>query len=888
MIGVSDADKPDKLARYRQKRDPGRTTEPFAPEPLPSAKPGGAGAGATWGGAFVVHEHDATRKHYDLRLEVGGVLKSFAVPRGPSLDPEEKRLAVETEDHPFEYLEYEGVIPERNYGAGAMIAWDLGRVRYLEQSAEDGLKKGKVDFELQGYKLRGRFALVLTSGRKGEAVRQRQWLLLKKRDAHARPGSDILEDLQASVLSGLKVSELEGAAERAQGLEREAHELGATKRSVDGASLVPMACATEGAPLESPDYLYELKLDGVRILADKRGDEVALYYRKGRVGTAGYPDVVRALRALPFERLILDGEIIAFDETGRPNFQRLAQRFQAARPRDVERAMRVVPVSFVAFDLLALGAQDLSKLPLVERKQLLKRALPSRGVVSALDHIEDDGRALYEFCRVQRLEGLVAKRKASPYRVGPKASNDWVKVKADREDDFVVIGYTRGNVGRELGALDLASYRGDQLVSRGKVGSGFDGPTLELLIKELEKRRVKSTDVSGELTPAPRGRTFVRPDLVVNVRYTGFTDDAHLRHPVYRGLRADVAPRDCTAGPHLPLEQALPEVAPAAADEPRKAPGEPAKLVAGGPGKAAAAKRRVSISNPKKVFWPQEGYTKFDLCHYYESMADVLLPLLRERPVILVRYPDGIEGKSFYQWNAPQGTPSWVRTVKVRWEDRDNKEVELFLIDELDTLLYIANLGCIPLHILAARMGALSTCDFFTVDFDLGGQPLSHAITLARELKQLLDQTGLRGYPKTSGQSGLHVLVPLGPAIGFDTARALCELLGTLVAARHPTLATVERNKSRRGPRVYVDTGQTGTLRAIVAPYSVRAYPGARVSTPLTWDEVSFALEPARFTIFTVPERVATIGDPMADFLEQTPDIPSVVEALRARLPTGR
>ena len=225
-----------------------------------------------------------------------------------------------------------------------------------------------------------------------------------------------------------------------------------------------------------------------------------------------------------------------------------------------------------------------------------------------------------------------------------------------------------------------------------------------------------------------------------------------------------------------------------------------------------------------------------------------------------------------------------MRTVKVRWEDRDNKEVDLFLIDDLPTLLHIANLGCIPLHILASRMGALSTADFFTVDFDLGGQPLTHGITLARELKTLLEQTGLRGYPKTSGQTGLHVLVPLGPAIGFDTAKALCELLGTLVARKHRDFATVERNKSKRGPRIYVDTGQTGTLRAIVAPYSVRAYPGARVSTPLTWDEVSVALDPARFNIFSVPERVLEVGDPLSDFLKQTPDIPAVVEALSARV----
>ncbi len=875
MNGVSNGDKPDGLATYRKKRDPGRTNEPFAPEPLDS-KAGRAGRSETWMGAFVVHEHDASRRHYDLRLEVAGVLKSFAVPKGPSLNPGEKRLSVQTEDHPLEYLDYEGIIPEKNYGAGAMIAWDLGRVRYLEQSAEAGLEKGKLDFELQGHKLRGRFALVLTSGRGGERVRQKQWLLLKKRDAFAREG-EVVDELPASVLSGLRVSELASAQSLSEALSAEARAAGAVARPVVAASLVPMVCSTDEVPLASASYLYELKLDGVRMLVEKRGEDVAMYYRKGRVATGSYPDVVRAMRALPFEHVLLDGEVVAFAENGRPDFQRLAQRFQATRPRDVAQVARTVPVSFVAFDMLALSDLDLTALPLVQRKALLKKALPQRGVVAALDHLEGDGRALFEFCRTHQLEGIVAKRRESRYRPGPKASRDWTKIKVEREDDFVVVGYTRGNVGRELGALDLGSYVDGKLVSRGKVGSGISAKTQALLLTELSKRKVERPQVTGELMPAPRGRTFVAPELVVNVRHSGFTHDGNLRHPVFTGLRVDVAPTDCTAAPR-PNVEAL-----------RGAETDARAVEQAAPSRPSVSKRpRFVLSNPKKVFFPGEGLTKADLLHYYEAMAPYLLPLLRERPVILVRYPDGIEGKSFYQWNAPHGTPSWVRTIRVKWEERGDKEAELFLIDELDTLRYIVNLGCIPLHILASRVGQLATCDFLTIDFDLNGQPFSHAITLARELYALLEHTGLKGYPKTSGQTGLHVLVPLGSGVNFDTARALCELLGSLVAIRYPELATLERTKSRRGPRVYVDTGQTGTLRAIVAPYSVRAYPGGRVSTPLTWDEVSFALEPARFTLSNVPDRVEQIGDLMGDFLEQKPDIVRVVEALKTRLPARR
>jgi bifunctional non-homologous end joining protein LigD len=878
MIRVPDRDKPKgSLAKYRQKRDPGRTNEPFEAEPLASSK--GAQNTGTWEGAFVVHEHDASRHHYDLRLEVAGVLKSFAVPQGPSLDPKDKRLAVETEDHPMMYLDYEGVIPDGNYGAGPMIAWDTGRVRYLEHDAETGIEKRKIDFELYGYKLRGRFALVLTSGRKGEVVKQRQWLLFKKTDIHARAGSHIVEEAPQSVLSGLLVGELERAGERARSIEAKARALGAKPNKLDARSVVPMAATNAEVELQSPQHLYELKLDGVRIVAHKQGDEVVLYYRKGRAATASYPDVVRAIRALPVERLVLDGEIVAFDNQGRPDFQRLAHRFQATRAREVQRAMLAVPVSYVVFDALAVGDADLTSLPLVTRKEILRELVPERGMVRSLDHIEDDGRAMFEFCRTHRLEGVIAKLKRSSYRFGPRATGDWVKVKADREDDFVVVGYTKGKTGRAIGALDLATYDDGQLVSRGKVGSGLDGDTIDLLLAQLEKMRVQKTTVQGTMLPAPQGRTFVRPELVVNVRYSGFTDDGHLRHPVYRGLRVDVSPRDCTVKPHEGVESLLEEArkeGPVEVPEQRPAPVATPK---------AQPARRAKLTNPDKVFWPVEGYTKRDLWNYYEAVAPALLPFLRERPVILVRYPDGVEGKSFYQWNAPKDTPSWVRTVKVRWEDRENKEAELFLIDDVDTLLYIANLGCIPLHILASRMGTLSTCDFLTVDFDLNGQALAHGITLARELEKVLAQIKLKGYPKTSGQTGIHVLVPLGPNVSFTTACALCDLLGSIVQARHRDIATLERRKEKRGPRVYVDTGQTGTIRAIVSPYSVRAYAGGRVSTPLLWDEVGFALDPSRYTMFSVPERVAEIGNPMQDFLEQTPNIEAVVAALAQMLP---
>jgi len=873
MIRVSESDDPAPLEKYRRKRDPGRTNEPFSPEPATSGASVQRSAPRDQTGSFVVHEHHATRRHFDLRLEVSGVLKSFAVPRGPTLDPDERRLAVQTEDHPLAYLDYEGVIPEANYGAGPMIVWDTGLVRFLEQPPEQGLRRGKLDFELHGYKLRGRFALVLT--RDKEAPRgakpreQPHWILLKKRDAHAMAKREITEELPVSVLSGLRADELVAARERAQALADEARANGAEVRALNPRTLVPMACGTGQPKLESRAHVYELKLDGVRILAEKHGDEVRLFYRKGRTATAAYPEIVRALKALPPAHLVLDGELVAYDEQGRPDFQRLAQRFSISRSDEIRRAMQTTVVSYVAFDLLALEGLSLLALPLVTRKSLLSRLLPPRGPIRALDHIEGDGTALLAFCREQRLEGVIAKRADGPYRPGPHGGSDWLKLKCEREDDFVVVGYVRGQGGRLLGALDLASYEGARLVTRGKVGSGFDEATLALLLRQLDARRSEACAAEGQLVAAPRGRVFVRPELVVNVRHVGFTRDGQLRHPVFRGLRADVAPGECTARPPRERGEAL--------VLPDELPSEPASC--------PLERGRARITNPQKIYWPDEGYTKGEMCTYYEAIAPVLLPFLRDRPVILVRYPDGIAGKSFYQWNAPKDTPSWVRTVRVQWDERDGKEVDLFLINDVDTLLYVANLGCIPLHILAARVGALAECDFLTIDFDLNGRTLPDAITLARELHTLLERLTLQGFPKTSGQTGLHVLVPLGAHVPFETARTLAELLGRLLVARHPVLATMERMKAKRGARVYVDTGQTGTIRAIVAPYSVRAYAGARVSTPLTWDEVGFALDPARYTMASVPARVVQFGCPMAGLLTAAPNLPRAIEALSKLLP---
>jgi bifunctional non-homologous end joining protein LigD len=863
------------LEDYRRKRDPERTNEPFAAEPVRSE----ADREGTFRGAFVIHLHDATRRHYDLRIELGGALLSFAVPKGPSLDPREKRLAVQTEAHPLDYIDFERVIPDGNYGAGAMIAWDRGRVRYLESSAEKGIENGKIDFELAGQKLRGRFALIRTSGRKEPLakVKQPEWLLVKKKDAFSREEGDVLIDEPESIFCGLTVDELPRAKEIAAAQEEMAAASGAPIGTVLGKRITPMLCALEGAELSDARYLYELKLDGVRIIADRNHEQVGLSYRTGRPATASYPEVADAMKRLSADRIVLDGEVIAFDEKGKPDFQRLARRIHAMRPTDVRYAALAVPVTYLVFDILALGERDLRPLPLSTRRELLSNLVPKRGTIRLLDAVEGRGDMLFEFCRQNGLEGVVGKCMDAPYREGPQRYSDWVKFKCERDAEFVVVGYTVGTGGRaRLGALDLAAYEGEKLVVRGRVGSGIAEKTIDGLLPRLQALAVKSAPAEGPWESAPRGRIYVKPEIVVSVRYAGFSDGGRLRFPVFRGERSDVDPKTCTTGAHLEDDDGVFAAALPAAEE--NAP--------------EIADRRAQLTNQTKVFWPDEGYTKGDLCDYYAAIAPALLPYLKDRPVVLVRYPDGIAGKSFYQWRVPPMAPKWVRSFPVRALEEDGKEKTTFIVDDLDTLLYIANLGCIPLHVLAGRVQSLDLCDFLTIDFDLADSDraagtMRGAIVLARALKEVLDEIGLDGFPKTSGQTGLHVLVPMGPGVGFETAKMLAELLGRIVQSRHPDIGTMERVKEKRGDRAYIDTGQTGRSRTIVAPYSVRAYPGARVSCPLSWEEVSFALDPKRFTIFTVLERFERSGDPMKRLLVQRPDIPKAVEKLAGLLPKG-
>jgi bifunctional non-homologous end joining protein LigD len=826
---------PAPLDDYRKKRDPARTPEPFGP------------ARDNEGRMFVVQKHAARRLHYDVRLEMDGVLKSWAVPKGPSLRAEEKRLAVHVEDHPVEYADFEGIIPAGNYGAGAVIVWDRGWYRLVKEGTPAAqLTAGRLEIELFGVKLRGRWTLARMGGK------SKEWLLLKKADEFVA-ADEATDRFPESVLSGLTVEEVRDGSTRLTTLA--ARLASAPAGEVDAATQSVMLASPAARPFSDARWLFEIKYDGVRVLAAREGARVALYGRAGQDFTSRYSEVVTALRALPLTRFVLDGEVVALDEAGRPSFQRLQNRMHLTRPADVERERSTVPVSAVFFDALALEGRDLRRLPLLERKACLALAVPARGVIRYGDHVVERGEAFYEAAAEQRVEGILAKRVDSRYTGG--RTREWLKIKCHRRQEFVIGGWTDPQGARGLfGALHLGVYEDGRLVYVAKVGTGFDEATLRRVWERLQPlARPTSPFATG--TPTGRRHHWVEPSLVCEVRFTEWTDEGGVRHPAFLGLRDDKRPEDCrreedvTAGSPADVSDAPPPV----------------------------SDRVVTLTNPTKIFWPDEGYTKSDLVAYYERMAPWLLPYLRERPLVLARYPDGITGKSFFQKDAPEWAPEWIRRERIhaRGVERD---IDYFVVDDVESLRYVANTGTIPLHLWASRVGTLERPDWLVLDLDPKGAPFTDVEKVALALRAILERLELVGYPKTSGATGLHVLLPLGARYSYEETRTFARLLATLVVEAVPAISTIVRGIQARGGKVYVDFGQNGPGQTIVAPLSVRPLLGAPVSCPLGWSEVTARLDPGRFTIRTAPARLDRMGDPMAPVLGPGVDIAAALARL--------
>jgi len=857
----------DPLVRYRDKRTAGETPEPGVARS--SDRTAAEASGGAGGGLFVIHKHAASRLHWDLRLELRGALTSWAVPKGPSLDPDEKRLAVHVEDHPLEYVDFEDVIPPGNYGAGPMIVWDRGDWVALDDP-ETGLVDGKLLFELRGHKLRGVWTLVKIKKAENE------WLLIREKRTLTREELSLAAEADAavpqqSILSGLTVEELGDGVDRGEELERLAAVAGAPRRAVRGERVKVMLAHTAEAPFTDPEWLFELKLDGYRMIASREGHVCRLYTRNGNDATTWFPELVRSLRALPVDDFVLDGEVVMHDEAGRPSFQRLQRRARIRRPIDVKRASLRQPSTFYAFDLLGVMGRDLRSVPLEDRKSVLRALLPPAGPLRFVDHFAGVGEALYEQVTSMGLEGIVAKKSSSRYRAG--RSRHWLKIRATRSADVVVVGFTEPKGGLEgLGALHVAGLEGQRLVYLGRVGSGFTAADRRALRSRLE---AIETDAPAAEQTLPEGSDhWVRPELVAEVRFLERTEDGLLRQPVYCHLRDDKPPAECEAPPR--------RSGPGADGEERDFEADAAAgPVAGG---VADERGDPPLSNPDKVFWPDEGYTKQDLFEYYRAVSPWLLPYLADRPLVLTRYPDGIDGKSFYQKNVPVSTPEWIRTERVESQDGE-KAIEYFVADDRASLLYLANLGSIPLHVWASRVGSLDRPDWCILDLDPKGAPFSHVVRIARILHDLCEDIDLPNYVKTSGSTGLHVLVPLGRSFDFEQSRTLGELLARVALAEAGDIATIARALEAREGKVYIDYLQNRRGQLLVAPYSVRPVPGASVSTPLEWHEVNRGLDIHKFTIRSIPKRVARKkSDPLRPVLDEAPDLPAVLARLASRM----
>jgi bifunctional non-homologous end joining protein LigD len=664
-------------------------------------------------------------------------------------------------------------------------------------------------------------------------------------------------------------------------LRKAIEESGAIHSRVDPRTIEPMHAESADEAFTREGWIFELKLDGYRLIASKSKGEALLLTRNGNDYTAVFPEIARAVRALPVDECIVDGEVVVSDAKGLPSFAMLQRRGRLTSAIDVKRAAVELPATFFAFDLLAYEDFDLRPLPLSQRKRFLRAVVPKLGPLRALDHIETAGEAFMKSVTDMGLEGIIAKKADAPYRKGRSAQ--WLKIKAEKTGDFVIVGFTEPKRSRaHIGALQLADRVNESLVYAGRVGTGFNDSLLGELKKLLDPIVRRDPLCEGPCTapgleplasdaiPETNTTTWVEPVHVCEVRFREWTPDGLLRHSAFLRMREDKRPDECE-------RQAWSSNLTKGTD-PAGSTGEPPSLAF--PPPKLTVQKTVAFSNLKKVFWPAEGYTKGDLIEYYRAISPWLLPYLKNRPLVLTRFPDGIDGKSFYQKDAPEFAPEWMRTVPI-WSEETQRDIRYFVCDDVESLLYVANMGSIPLHIWASRMGSLELPDWCVIDLDPKEAPFSDVIRVAQVLHRICDEAGLPNYVKTTGKTGLHVLLPLGRQFTYEQSRTIGELLARLVIRELGEIATVTRHVTKRGDKVYLDYLQNRHGQTIVAPFSVRPLPGATISMPLQWDEVNQSLDSKAFTIRTAIERMERLGaDPVLPVLDAKPDLVRVLEQL--------
>ena len=814
-----------------------------------------------------MQKHDATRLHFDFRLELDGVMKSWAIPKGPSLDPAVKRLAVRVEDHPIEYNRFEGVIPEGGYGGGPVIIWDRG-TWIPEEDARQGYRKGTLKFRLEGEKLGGSWVLVRTRQTQGT---KEQWLLIKHDDDEARPGAriDIVNRRPESVVSGRTVEEVGPSFHRvaAGGRSRKAaprpEALREARRAPLPKTLEPELATLVASSPAGDDWLHEIKLDGYRALCRIDRGRARLFTRRGNDWTATFAPIARAAAALPVRSAWLDGEIVVVGKNGVSSFGELQKALGDDRGRS--------RLLYFVFDLPYLDGFDLRSAPLVDRKSVLAMLMRSsgpdgRGPIRYSDHIVGKGVAFHRQACGAGLEGTIAKRARSRYRAG--RSRDWVKVKCLQSREFAIVGYTEPSGSRRgFGALVLGQAENGRFVHVGRVGTGFSDRTLRDLTPRLEALEVAKPPVD----PAPRGAAargvhWIRPRLVADVAFTERTRDGILRHPTFRGLRPDKTPAE-TAG-----EAAGTALQPPAAARSRSGAGagrksrrsfgaarstKPSSRPAGPP---------LRLTNPDKVLWPEAGITKRDLADYYLEVQDALMPYVRERPLTIYRCPDGLGKFCFWSKHLEAPLPRGLRPISLDDPKIEKERGAYFHAVSIEGVLALAQLGALELHVWGSRAQKVEYPDLMIFDIDPDvGLPWKRVIEGTATLRARLDEIGLRSWLKTTGGKGLHVCVPLGRRQTWDEVKEFSRALAEDIARREPSKYTVNLLKAQRKGRIFIDYLRNGRGATAVAAWSTRARPEAPVSVPLAWDELDAALRPTAFTVKTAVERLRR-KDPWSGF----------------------
>ncbi|MFB3902763.1 MAG: DNA ligase D [Acidobacteriota bacterium] len=843
------------LKTYYEKRDFGRTPEPKGKEHKET------------GFSFVVQEHAATRLHYDFRLELEGVFKSWAVPKGPSYDTREKRLAVHVEDHPVEYGSFEGIIPKDEYGGGTVMVWDQGTWAPLDKDPVASYRKGVMKFRLEGQKLRGAWTLIRMKPRAGEEDAKENWLLIKERDEYVRPLSefDVTKEMPRSALSGRSLEEIAAAKDDIWHSKDVSVDVdlikalrGARKGKLPDFVAPQLATLVDEIP-RTGNWIFEIKLDGYRELCRIDNREVRFVSRNGKDWTSHFPSLASSVRVLPVRSALLDGEIVVVLPDGTTSFQALQNALSG------ESKGRLV---YYVFDALHLEGYDLRGVRLSDRKKILRHLLlplPPDSPVRLSDHFEGEGDVfLREACR-HSLEGVICKRADRPYVSG--RTREWLKIKCLKRQEFVVIGFTDPSGGRKgLGALLLGVHNEERkLVFAGKVGTGFT----ERSLKEL-KSRLSSLEVDTPAIVDPpkgaaaRGVHWVSPKLVAEVAFSEWTQDGQLRHPSFQGLREDKMPGEVVREKAAHTAETFQKPAPGLRSSNRGGPAQARSRAKAKEGETKTRFAGVKLTHPDRLVYPEAGITKRALAEYYEAAGNRILPHVKDRPLTLIRCPDGWDKDCFFQKHIDQKSPSSVKPVPI---EEDGEEKCYVAVDSMAGLMYFVQMGVLEFHPWGAKIDDLDRPD--RMIFDLDPDPSvawPKVVETARLLRELLAMLELRAFVKTTGGKGLHVVVPLQRRNDWAEVKGFSKAIVEKLVQVQPKSYTSSASKAGRSGRIYLDYLRNAKGSNAVAAYSTRAKHGAPVAVPVTWEELEAGVRSDTFNLTNIHERLQSSLEPWHDF----------------------